>query len=144
MTASTEKPLRVAMIGGGGMTREHIRAFQNVPGVTIAGIWNRTRDKAEALANEFAIPHVAASIDDLYATTRADLAVLAVYETAINPVVKQALAHPWAILMEKPVGLDLADAEDIAAAARAAKARVFVGLNSRTLSSTCGAARPTP
>jgi predicted dehydrogenase len=136
VTASTEKPLRVAMIGGGGMTREHIRAFQNVPGVTVAGIWNRTRDKAEALAKEFSIPHVAASIDDLYAATKADLAVLAVYETAINAVVKQAFAHPWAILMEKPVGLDLADAEDIAATAKAAKAKVFVGLNRRTLSST--------
>ena len=136
MTASIEKPLRVAMIGGGGMTREHIRAFQNVPGVTVAGIWNRTRDKAEALAKEFAIAHVASSIDDLYAATKADLAVLAVYETAINPVVKQALAHPWTILMEKPVGLDLADAEDIAAAAKAKKAKVFVGLNRRTLSST--------
>ena len=136
MTASIEKPLRVAMIGGGGMTREHIRAFQNVPGVTVAGIWNRTRDKAEALAKEFAIPHVASSIDDLYAATKADLAVLAVYETAINPIVKQALAHPWTILMEKPVGLDVADAEDIAAAAKAKKAKVFVGLNRRTLSST--------
>jgi len=136
VTASIEKPLRVAMIGGGGMTREHIRAFQNVPGVTVAGIWNRTRDKAEALLKEFGIAHVASSIDDLYAATKADLAVLAVYETAINPVVKQALAHPWTILMEKPVGLDLADAEDIAAAARAKKAKVFVGLNRRTLSST--------
>jgi predicted dehydrogenase len=136
LTVSNTAPLRVAMIGGGGMTREHIRAFQNVPGVTVAGIWNRTRDKAEALVKEFAIAHVASSIDDLYAATKADLAVLAVYETAINPVVKQALAHPWTILMEKPVGLDLADAEDIAAAAKAKKAKVFVGLNRRTLSST--------
>lgn len=124
------------MIGGGGMTREHIRAFQNVPGVTLAGIWNRTRQKAEDLAKEFAIPVVASSVDDLYAQTKADLAVLAVYEPAINPVAKQAMQHPWAILMEKPVGLDLKDAEDIAAAAKARKAKVFIGLNRRTLSST--------
>jgi predicted dehydrogenase len=118
------------------MTREHIRAFQDLPCVTIAGIWNRTRDKADALAKEFGIVHVASDIADLYATTKADLAVLAVYETAINGVVKQALAHPWAILMEKPIGLDVADAEDIAAVVKARKARVFVGLNRRTLSST--------
>ena len=49
------------MIGGGGMTREHIRAFQNVPGVTIAGIWNRTREKAETLARDLLEdPHMAA------------------------------------------------------------------------------------
>jgi predicted dehydrogenase len=136
LTASKAETLRVAMIGGGGMTREHIRAFQNVPDVTVAGIWNRTRQKAEDLAKEFAIPVVASSVDDLYAQTKADLAVLAVYEPAINPVAKQAMQHPWTILMEKPVGLDLADAEDIAVAAQARKAKVFVGLNRRTLSST--------
>jgi predicted dehydrogenase len=128
--------VRVAMIGGGATTREHIRAFQDVPGATVVGIWNRTRENAESLAREFAIPYVASGIGDLYAKTKADLAVLAVYETAINLMMKQALAHPWAILMEKPVGLDLADAEDIVAAASARNAPVFVGLNRRMLSST--------
>jgi predicted dehydrogenase len=130
------KPLRVAIIGAGAMGREHIKAFRDVPGVTIAGIWNRTRDKAATLAVEFGISVVADDIGALYAQTQADLAVLAVYETAINPVMKQALAHPWAILMEKPVGLDLADAEDIARAVKAARARVYVGLNRRSISST--------
>ena len=134
MNASS--PVRVAIIGGGATSREHIKAFRDMPGVTVTGIWNRTRDKAAALASEFSVPVVADSIDALYAQTKADLAVLAVYETAINPVVKQALAHPWAILMEKPVGLDLADAEDIARAVKAAGNRVFVGLNRRFISST--------
>ncbi len=134
MNTNSSKPLRVAMIGAGGMIREHIRAFQDVPGVTVAGIWNRTRDKAAALAQEFGIACVASDIAELYRETKADLVVLAVYETAINATMKQALAHDWAIMMEKPVGLDLADAEDIAAAV--GTARVFVGLNRRTLSST--------
>jgi predicted dehydrogenase len=126
--------LRVAIIGGGGMAREHIKAFRDVAGVTVAGIWNRTRDKAEALAKEFGVAAVGSSIDDLYARTRADLAVVAVYETAINPIMRQALAHPWAILMEKPVGLNCADADDIAAAASGHA--VFVGLNRRFVSGT--------
>lgn len=134
MSTKDQKSLRVAMIGAGGMIREHIKAFQDVKGVEVVGIWNRTSDKAAALAEEFGIPCVATDIDDLYRRTKADLVVLAVYETAINATMKQALAHGWAIMMEKPVGIDLADAEDIAAAARGA--RVFVGLNRRTLSST--------
>ncbi len=133
MTAS---PIKVAFIGGGAMTREHIKAFRDVPGVSLAGIWNRTRDKAAALASEFGIPVVADDIEALHAQTSADLAVLAVYETAINPLVKRTLAQAWAILMEKPVGLNMADAEDIAAAVQAARARVFVGLNRRFISST--------
>ena len=128
--------MRVAVIGGGAMAAEHIRAFANVPGVTVAGIWNRTREKAETLAKKFSVPVVADGIAQLHAQTNADLAVVAVYETAINPVMKQAMAQPWAILMEKPVGLDLDDAQDIAAVAQANRARVFVGLNRRCLSST--------
>lgn len=128
--------MRVAVVGGGAMAAEHIRAFADVPGVTVAGIWNRTREKAEALAQKLAVPTVADSIEDLHARTQADLAVVAVYETAINPIMKQALAQPWAILMEKPVGLDLDDAKDIAATAGVNRSRVFVGLNRRCLSST--------
>jgi len=133
------RALRVAILGAGAMAREHIKAFLDLPGTSIGGIWNRTRAKAELLASEFGVPVVAESIEDLYAQTRADLAVVAVYETAINMVMRQALAHPWAILMEKPVGLDLADGEDIAAAARSKAGRpgnVYVGLNRRFLSST--------
>jgi predicted dehydrogenase len=133
---AANKPLRLAIIGGGAMAREHIRAFRDVPGVTIAGIWNRTRDKAAVLAAEFGIPVVANDLGALHVQTKADLAVLSVYETAINPVMKQALGHPWAIFMEKPVGLDLADAEDIARAVKAERARVYVGLNRRFISST--------
>src|SRR5205823_5851519 len=106
LMAENPKPIRVAMIGSGSMAPEHIKAFANVPGVTVAGIWNRTRDKAAALAQQFNVPVVATDIADLYAKTKADLAVVAVYETAINPVMKQALVQPWVILMEKPVGLD--------------------------------------
>jgi len=137
MADRNPKPLRVAIIGGGSMAPEHIKAFADVPGVSVAGIWNRTRDKAAALAKQFNIPVVANDITDLHAQTKADLAVVAVYETAINPVMKQSLAYPWAILMEKPVGLDLADAQDIATAAKGRA--VYVGLNRRMLSSTTAA-----
>jgi predicted dehydrogenase len=139
-----QKPLRLAIVGAGAMAREHIKAFLDLPGICVAGLWNRTRRKAEKLASEFGVSVVADSIADLYARTRADLAIVAVYETAINAVMKQALAHPWAILMEKPVGLDLPDGEDIAAAAKSSAAKsnaakssnVYVGLNRRFLSST--------
>jgi predicted dehydrogenase len=133
------RPLQVAIVGAGMMAREHIKAFLDVPGISVAGICNRTRSNAERLAGEFGLRVVADTIAELYSRTRADFAVVAVYETAINTVIKQTLAHPWAILMEKPVGLDLADGEEIVAAARlrpAGSSAVYVGLNRRFLSST--------
>lgn len=134
-TLSVEN-ISVAVVGAGSMAREHIRAFASLTGVTVTGIFSRTRARAETLANEFAIAGVADSIEDLYETTKADLIVIAVPEMAANAVAKAAFSFPWAVLMEKPAGYDLNDAEDIAAAAAGRKAPVMVGFNRRFYSSS--------
>ena len=127
---------KVAIIGAGNMAREHVRAFANVPGVTLSGIHSRTRSKAEALATEFGIRGVYDSIPELYEKTQADLVVVTVFEIAMNPVSRACFEFPWTVLLEKPAGYSLQDAEEIQAAAAARKRRVLVGLNRRFLSST--------
>lgn len=128
--------VKIAIVGAGGMAREHARAFASLPGVRVAGLTSRTRAKADALATELGIPVVTDSIDALQQQTRADLAVITVPELSANPVAMEAFKHPWAILMEKPAGYDLADAEQIAAAAKGRTAPVMVGLNRRFYSSS--------
>lgn len=129
------RDVSIAIVGAGSMGREHAKAFAAVPGVRVAGLTSRTRSKAEALAAELGIPLIADSIDELRQRTNADLLIIAVPELAANPVAMQAFTHPWAVLMEKPAGYDLADAEKIAAAARGRKTPVMVGLNRRFYSS---------
>jgi predicted dehydrogenase len=75
------------------------------------------------------------SIAALHERTHADLVAITVPELSANPVAMEAFKYPWAVLMEKPAGYDLADAEKIAAAGRARKAPVMVGLNRRFYSS---------
>lgn len=118
------------------MAREHIRAFRDVPGVAVVGIYNRTRARAEALAVEYGIPVVADSVAELCERTRADLVVMAVLETAANAVAQSCFEFPWTVLMEKPPGLNLADARAIQSAARRRQRRVLVALNRRFLAST--------
>lgn len=130
---------RVAFVGAGGMTREHVRAFRDVPGVALAGIHSRTRAKAESLAGEFAIPVVADSVAELHARSSADLVVVSVPELSANEVAKACFKHAWTVLMEKPAGLDVADAEDIAAAASRASRDAYVALNRRQYSATAAA-----
>lgn len=128
--------IRVAFVGGGGMTREHIRAFQGLPAVEVVGVTNRTREKAEAIASELGVPHVFDSIAAMKAATQANLVVMAVYEPAIRETALSVFAQDWAVLMEKPIGLDLADARAVAAAGKTRGTPVFVGLNRRHLGST--------
>jgi predicted dehydrogenase len=128
--------MNVAMIGAGGMAKEHLKAFRDIPGTSLAGIFSRTRSKAEALAREMNVGVVCDSIPELYEKTRADLVVIAVPELAANSVARAAFEFPWTVLMEKPAGYNLEDATAIAAAAAKNERRVYVGLNRRFLSST--------
>ena len=133
---NTQTKCTVAVIGAGYMGREHVRAFQDVPGVKIAALFSRTRARAEALADEFKIPLVCDSVDELYEKTRADLVVVTVPELAANQTSKACFRYPWTCLLEKPAGYNFADAQDIEAAAREKNSRAYVALNRRFYSST--------
>ena len=127
---------RVAVIGAGNMALQHVRAFRDVPGARVAGVYSRTSGRAEELARAHGIETVASSIDDLYQRTQADLVVIGVSELSCEDVVGQASRHPWTALIEKPVGHDVPSAERIAARARERGLRAFVALNRRHYSST--------
>jgi predicted dehydrogenase len=133
---STQSTCKVAIVGAGYMAREHIRAFQDVRGVEITGIHSRTRSRAEALAQEFHVPNVCDSIAELYTKSAADLVVVSVPELSVNEVSCACFNHPWAALIEKPAGYDVADAEEIARMAGKTGSRAFVALNRRHYSST--------
>ena len=132
----TDATCTVAIVGAGSMAREHIPAFADVPGATVAGIHSRTRSRAEELASSNDIPSVCDSVAELYEATQAELVVVAVSETATSPVSRACFEFPWTVLLEKPPGLDMSEAEEIHAAASARSSNVLVALNRRFLSST--------
>lgn len=133
---NTYSACKVAIVGAGYMSREHIRAFQDVPGVEIIGIHSRTRSRAEALSKEFRIPNVCDSISQLYEKTLADLVVVSVPELSANEVCCTCFEYPWVALIEKPAGYNVADAEAIEAVARTKGRQAYVALNRRHYSST--------
>ena len=127
---------KVAFIGAGYMTSEHLRAFKDIPGVELCGIYSRTKQRAEKLAKEFDIKEICDSVDDLFEKTSAQLVVISVPELAVREVCFNAFKHPWACLIEKPAGYNLADAECIAESASRLERRAYVALNRRHHSST--------
>lgn len=129
------KQWKIAIIGSGYMAQEHARAFVSLPNVEIVGVCGRSRARAEVLAATYAVP-VYDSIAALYAATQADAVVVAVNELSSREVCLAAFAHPWLCFLEKPVGIDLAQAEEITAAARQAGTRAYVALNRRSYAST--------
>jgi predicted dehydrogenase len=127
--------LKVAFVGAGYMAEEHMRAFAGLPEVAIAGVYSRTRVRAEKLATSYKT-RAYHSVAELYDKTGADLVVVTVTELSMAEVATACFSHPWTVLLEKPAGYDLADATRIREAASRANRRAFVAFNRRAYSST--------
>lgn len=127
---------KVAFIGAGYMTTEHIKAFKDIPGVVLAGIYSRTQSRAEKLALESGVSAVCGSIAELYETTQAKLVVISVPELSVREVCLEAFKYPWTCLIEKPAGYNLYDAEQILHGAKQLDRQAYVALNRRHHSST--------
>lgn len=130
-----EIKVKVAFIGAGYMTSEHIKAFTD-SNVELVGIFFRTKSRAEALALEINIPIICDSVEELYRVTKADLVVISVPELSVKTVCLEVFNYSWACLIEKPAGYDLADAMLIADAAKKSNTCAYVALNRRHYSST--------
>ena len=130
------KQIKVAFIGAGYMASEHARAFEALDGVVMAGITSRSRERAEVLAQQYAMP-VFGSVSELFENTEADLVVVAVNEMQMREVAIQCFVFPWTVMLEKPAGYDLDDARSIIRSAQQSGAlnRIFVALNRRGYSS---------
>ena len=99
-----QKNLPIVIIGAGGIVKDaHLPAYKKA-GFHVHGIVNRTRAKAEALAQEFAIPQVYDTVADAVAQAPAD----AVYDITIMPnqfiETLEALPQGAAVLIQNPMG----------------------------------------
>jgi predicted dehydrogenase len=132
----SETKIRVAFIGAGYMTTEHMKAFVDIDEISIAGIFSKTRSKAEKLTELYPGAIVCDSIHELYEKTKAAIVVVSVPEMVVAGIAAECFQYPWMCLFEKPLGLNLPEAEKIDALARQSASKVFVLLNRRHYAST--------
>lgn len=130
------RKVKIAIIGAGYMAREHIRAFQDIDGVNVCGIYSRTKDKAWLLAQEFGINIVAETVQELFDKTGADLVVITVAVPSIAEVSVECFRFPWSCLIEKPPGYNFEEAVFVQYQAVRKQVRAYVALNRRHYSAT--------
>lgn len=111
----------IVVIGAGGIVADaHLPAYKKA-GFTVYGITNRTRSKAETLAEAFRIPFVFDTVADAVAAAPPN----AVYDITVMPEqyveILNALPDGCAVLIQKPMGDDLVQAENILATCRRKK-----------------------
>ncbi|GJD50876.1 D-apiose dehydrogenase [Methylobacterium crusticola] len=129
------KPLRVGIIGAsaeGGWARDaHVPAVRALDGLELAAIATSRRETADASARAFGVAAAYGDALDLVRAPDIDLVTVAVRVPAHRALVLAALAAGKHVYCEWPLGRDAAEAEEMAAAARAAGVRAAIGLQLR-------------
>ncbi len=109
-------PRPIVIIGAGGIVVDsHLPAYQQ-GGYEVVGIWNRSPERAHKVAKQFGIPHVFDTLDEV--ADQKDV----IFDVATSPQVHvdmlNVLPDGAAVLLQKPMGLDLQVADEILATCR--------------------------
>ena len=131
MTSSSPAPLRGLFCGAGHFARIQLTAWQAVPNAKIAGLFNRSLDRARPLAAEFGIPAVSDQIDFLLETVRPDFVDICTAAETHLPLTLAAAQRGIPVLCQKPLAPHLAQSEELVAACDAAGVRLMANENWR-------------
>lgn len=120
-----KQTIRVGIVGAGANTQaRHIPGLRAMPGVTIAGVCNRSRESSEAVAGRFGIPRVFEGWEALVASPDIDAVVIGTWPYMHAPVTLAALAAGKHVLCEARMAINLDEARRMLAAARAVPGQV--------------------
>lgn len=123
-------PVRVAVVGCGGIGTRHFRAAATVPGVVPVAACDTDPVRAAALCRGGeARPYT--DLDALLRETQPDVVTVATPDDAHVAPVLAALEAGCHVFCEKPIATDLEDARRMADAARASDRRLGIDYNRR-------------
>jgi predicted dehydrogenase len=112
--------LRWGIMGPGGIARQFTAALQDYTGQRIVAVGSRNQARADEFARTWSIPTAHGSYVDLLADADVDIVYVATPHTEHHACALAALATGKHVLVEKPIGVNSAQATEIAEAARAA------------------------
>src|SRR5436309_205989 len=122
--AGESKKIRVAVVGTGEFGRNHARVYRELDGVELVGVFDENPERAAAVAAEFQTL-VLTRLEEL--PGRAEAVSVAVPTAAHADVGCQLLEMGLDVLVEKPMAVDLAEADALLAAARKNRRILQVG-----------------
>jgi len=120
----TPDPVRLALVGAGHRGRQHARVGARLTGALFVGVHDHHPGRAEQVAHEFgleALPHLEAVAE------RADGVIIATPTVTHAEIAQFFLDRGRDVLVEKPITVTVAQADDLLARARAGGRVLLVG-----------------
>jgi D-apiose dehydrogenase len=124
-------PLRFAIFGAGFWSGYQLAAWQELKNVQCVAIYNRTRAKAEALAERFGIASVFDDPEKLLRRESPDFIDIITDVDSHSRFVHLAAAHGIDVICQKPMAPTLAAARRMVVACQKADVRFFIHENWR-------------
>jgi predicted dehydrogenase len=128
-------PVGIGIIGTGFARTTQIPGFRDCMGAKIVAIASRHRERAEAIAKEFGIEHVAADWQELVAHPNVELVSIVTPPSTHMEITLAALDHRKAVLCEKPMALNATEARRMVDGAKAAGVLALIDHELRFLNS---------
>ena len=129
------KTLRVGIIGANaerGWAREsHVPAVQHLDGLELAAIANKGQEAAEAAAAAFGVSKAYGDAAALIHDPDIDLITVATTLPTHHALITQALAAGKHVYSEYPLGVGVAESQELAAAQTKAGVHAAIGLQAR-------------
>lgn len=132
--------VRVLIVGTGGMAHQHALSFAAMDGVKLVAGVDTNADNLAAFQAAFAIPNGFSSVEDAIAWGEFDAVSNVTPDGVHHRTTMPLLAAGKHVLCEKPLAANAADADDMAAAAKAAGVINMVNLTYRNVPALMAAA----
>src|SRR5256885_13419938 len=119
--AGESKKIRVAVVGRGELGRDDARVYRELDGAELVGVFDQNQERSAAVAAEFQT-QVLKSLDEL--PSRVDAAGVAIPAVAHAEVGCRLLEMGLDVLVEKPMAVNLEEADALLCAAKDRKSVV--------------------
>lgn len=124
--------LKVALIGfGTAGSVFHAPLIQADPGLALESVVTGNAKRAQECGEKYPHARVFGGVGELFADSTPDLVVIATPHATHIPLAEEAIAHGCAVVIDKPVGLDMDTVRSFAINVDAQAARVSVFQNRR-------------
>ncbi len=115
MALTTAQGLRVGFVGAGGISSLHAATLKLLPEVTLAAVCDTVPARAQELARQFAIPETYSSTAEMFHSARLNAVHILTPPQYHVDMALECLRAGCHVLVEKPLGLSVAECERLRA-----------------------------
>ena len=124
--------LKLAVLGCGFWSKFQIGAWSELDGVELTAVYNRTKSKAQKIAEYFRVPNVYDDAAELFRNEKPDFVDIITDVDTHSKFVKMAVNNGIKhIICQKPMAPDYETAKDMVESCRKAGAKLYIHENYR-------------